>query len=198
MKKDPPKDSHLPRKIFHAVAGSIIPVAYYLRVVPDFWLIVTVSAVTSAWLVFDATRLSSPALNGFFQRHFWFLMKTKEARTLTGASYMLAGSVITLILFSQPVAVAVLLFISLGDPAAAIVGRAVGRVRIYKGRTLEGSLAMFAVCLPVGYFIAGVSWPAASLGALVAALAELYSGQIDDNLTVPILSGAAIMSIGWQ
>jgi len=151
---------------------------------------------TVIWISFEAARLKRPGLNGFFRQRFGFLMKTREARSPTGVAYMLAGSTLALLLFSQPVAVAVLYFIALGDPAAAVVGKAVGRVRIYRARTLEGSAVMFVVCLALGRFFADISWSAAAVGALVAALAELYSGQIDDNLTVPVLSGAAIMSLG--
>ncbi|MGK7346550.1 MAG: diacylglycerol/polyprenol kinase family protein [Candidatus Nitrospinota bacterium M3_3B_026] len=191
----PAEDSHIPRKIFHALAGSVIPAVYYIDVLPAPVVVWGVAAVAGVWISFDTARLYSPALNAFFGRRFSALMKKKEMSSYTGATHMLAGAVIAMILFSQPVAVTVLFFISLGDPAAAIVGRSVGRTRIYRGRTLEGSAAMFAVCLPLGYYFAGAGWPVASVAALVAALTELYAGPVDDNLTVPIFSGAALMSL---
>ena len=192
----PGRDSHIPRKAFHAIAGSILPTAYYLKLAPDVWVVTAMTLITCVWICFDAARFRSPRLNKFFNRRFGFLMKRKEAKSFTGVTYMLAGATLTLILFKPPVAVTVLYFIALGDPAAAVVGRAFGRVKIFNGRTLEGSVTMFAVCLAIGLVFADVPPSAAVAGAFVASLAELYSGPVDDNLMVPVLSGAAIMSLG--
>ena len=93
--------------------------------------------------------------------------------------------------FSKPVAVAALSFLIVGDTVAALVGRAIGRVRIF-GKTLEGSLACFAACLVIGWVIPELTWGVTVVGALMATLIELLPIPLDDNLRIPLASGFAI------
>ncbi len=91
--------------------------------------------------------------------------------------------------------------LGLADPAAALVGRRIGRIRLVNGRSLEGTLAFVVVGTLVGLVIAshfhsltGATMWAVSLGAaLFAAFAELYSRRVDDNFTIPLAGAAG----GW-
>ncbi|MBI5815405.1 MAG: hypothetical protein HZB29_07320 [Nitrospinae bacterium] len=189
-------DSHMPRKLFHALTASIIPTVYLFEPVPRSLVTALMVAAAFGWLAFDTARIRNEKVNLWFARHFAFLMKKKEAHVLTGVAYMLGGTALALILFSPVIAVTVLYFISLGDPAAAILGKKFGRFRLHNGRSLEGSLAMFAVCVAVAVGIGGFPLPLSVAGAAAAAAAELYSGPVDDNLTVPLISGAVLAALG--
>lgn len=189
-------DSHIPRKLFHALTGSIIPTVYLFEPVPRGWVTALTAAAAFGWFAFDSVRIRNENVNRLFARRFSFLMKKKETHALTGVSYMLGGTALALMLFSPLLAVTVLYFISLGDPAAAILGKKFGRHRLHNGRSLEGSLAMFAVCVLIAKWVGGFAWPLSLVGAAVAAAAELYSGPVDDNLTVPLISGAALAALG--
>jgi len=93
-----------------------------------------------------------------------------------------------------------------GDMAAALVGVAFGgeAVVIKLGRhgkkSFEGSAAMFLVCCVLGTFVlssSGVPLPeyVAGMGALVATIVELYTDDVlglDDNITIPLASAAAM------
>ncbi|MDH5677748.1 MAG: hypothetical protein OEZ28_03945, partial [Nitrospinota bacterium] len=67
-------------------------------------------------------------------------------------------------------------------------------IRFGNDKSLEGSVAMFVVCLWTGIYITK-SVEIALVGALVAALTELYSFGLDDNLAVPIFSGLAMAAV---
>ncbi|MDH5476785.1 MAG: SEC59/DGK1/VTE5 family protein [Nitrospinota bacterium] len=191
---EPTTDSHLPRKSFHILAASIIPVIYYTQ-----WLSWEVSAalVVAAmviWVGADLFRLYNPAFNQFAMKVIGPLLKTKEATQITSSSYILIASSFAILLLPWQIACASLFFIALGDPAAAVVGKLFGSIRFGNDKSLEGSVAMFVVCLWTGIYITK-SVEIALVGALVAALTELYSFGLDDNLAVPIFSGLAMAAV---
>ena len=80
--------------------------------------------------------------------------------------------------------------------SAAMVGISFGCIRIGK-KSLEGTVAMFLVCLLVGsVFFASVpnSLPVVATAALAATLVELLGPErwwADDNLTIPLSTGFA-------
>jgi dolichol kinase len=97
------------------------------------------------------------------------------------------------------VAIAVL---GIADPAAALIGRRFGRIKLVNSRTLEGSVTFFvvgtlaalAVLLVWHIDIGGNALVAVALGAaLPAAVTELLSRRVDDNLSVPLVAAAG----GW-
>jgi dolichol kinase len=96
----------------------------------------------------------------------------------------------------------------LGDAAAAIVGKAIGRRRILNPRiegkkTYEGTLAMFITAGLAVFFTllleGGQSWPVSLMVALlvapVCATVELFSNRGMDTLYVPISTGLAVLSL---
>jgi dolichol kinase len=89
--------------------------------------------------------------------------------------------------------------LGVGDPLAAIVGRAYGRTKLLHGRSLEGTLA-FALSAALACFVAFVVFHpslgvplalgAAAAAALSGAVAELVSLRVDDNFSVPLSAAA--------
>ena len=188
---------HVPRKTFHLIAASVFPAAYLYAPVPREWIALAAAALAVVWVGLDLGRLYLPPLNNFLMRVFGLLLKRRESGALTGSSYLILGTVICLYTFPPITAIAALFYIALGDPAAALVGGRFGKLRLPNGRSLEGSAAMLCVCLLTG---AALELPASAsaAGALAATLAELYSGRLDDNLTVPLAGGGAITVTQWM
>jgi hypothetical protein len=83
-------------------------------------------------------------------------------------------------------------------PAAAWLGRRYGKLKLYRSKSLVGSLAFAgAGTLVAGTYLmlfcpeasVGSRLLAAGLASLVGAVAELFSGpRLDDNLSIPIAS----------
>ena len=192
----PQKDAHLPRKLFHILSGSIIPVLYYFEPLPREWTFHGVGIAFVIWIIFEVSRLKNESINQLFMRFFSGFMKTKEMDKYTGVSFMLGGALLSMMLFEAELAAITLFFIAIGDPVAAVIGKKFGHIRYKNGRSFEGSVAMFTVCFLVALSLSDYPIPVMIAGSFVAAVAEAFSGAIDDNLTVPLLSGVAITALG--
>ena len=109
----------------------------------------------------------------------------------TGATYILLSVCLTVALFTKPVAIAALAFIMLGDTLAALVGRRYGRLR-FGQKSVEGSLACLVGTAAVALIVPGLPLTVGLFGAFVAAVVEAAPFGIDDNITVPLLSGLSM------
>ena len=181
------------RRLFHATAGSAIPVAALF--LPDSLPAVLLGILAAGSLALDLARFRVGWLNRLFLRFLSRLLKSDEDRRITGATYMLIGAGLAFALFDRPVVVAVLLFLSLGDPAAALIGRPMPGPRPF-GKSPVGTLAFIAVSLLVVAVlvmtgVTGFQW-VFLVGAVVAGLVELAPLPFDDNLTVPLIAGTVI------
>ncbi|MBA2565651.1 MAG: hypothetical protein H0V09_09555 [Gemmatimonadetes bacterium] len=142
-------------------------------------------------LAVDLVRLRHPATNAFFTRFLRRLLLPRDLTGLNGTTYFVGGILAAVTLFPKAIALAAALFLVLGDVAAGLVGTAWGRMRLGPGgKSLEGSLACFVVCLATAIPLVG--WVPAVGGALVATLVEHAELPLDDNLLIPPLSGAVL------
>ena len=183
----------LGRRFFHAVVGSLPPLAGIFAPMPELVIILAVLALGS--LSLDLTRFRVSWLNRLFLRWLRPLLKSSEDRRITGATYLLVAAFLSFLLFDRPVAIAVLLFLSLGDPSAALVGRPMPGPRLF-GKSPVGTLAFIGVSLLVGAALVGAGiapfhWGLLA-GAVVAGLVELAPLPGDDNLWVPLIAGAVM------
>lgn len=185
------------RRLFHLAAGSAIPVAGIC--LPDPFLVLALAALAAGGLGLDLARFRMDGLNRIFLRWLAPLLKSGERSRVTGATYMAIAALVVFLVFDRPVAVAALLFLSMGDPAAALVGSRVPGPRIF-GKSPVGTVAFIAVSwVAVAALVsAGVidyHWGFLA-GAAIAGLAELAPLPVDDNITVPISAGAAMYFFG--
>ncbi|MFQ6025880.1 MAG: diacylglycerol/polyprenol kinase family protein [Dehalococcoidia bacterium] len=181
------------RRLFHIFAGSSVPLAGIFAPPTEFLIVLGILAMLSLGL--DLVRFRVSWLNRYFVTWLAPLLKSDEDRHLTGATYLLLSAFVAFLFFSQPVAVLATFFLALGDPAAALAGRPAPGPRFF-GKSPVGSTAFVVVSLlVVGALITAglVQYHWAYLaGALVAGLVELTPIPLDDNLTIPLVSGAAM------
>ena len=173
------------RKATHLVALTI-PIGYFLLPKLLSLLILTPFALGS--IAIDIIRLRRLPLHGFFNRLIGPVLREHENSDFTGSSYILTASVLTILLFDKRAAVAAISFIILGDIAAALVGRRYGKIKI-KRKSLEGSLACLFMCLLVAIIVPGFPLWIGVVGAFIATLVEGITFPIDDNFSVPLISG---------
>lgn len=181
------------RKSWH-ILGLAFPALYYWGVFSKVTVLVVLGAVIAGALVLEVLRFKVPFAARVFETVFGRIMRPEERRTLNATIPYLVASFLVLLIFPRLIACVVLAFLGLGDTAAELVGRAIGRVRLIRGKTLEGTLACFAVCFLVGWYFLG--WELALIGAGVAAVAELLSGSLADNFTIPLAAGTAVWLVG--
>ncbi len=180
------------RKSTH-IGALVIPGGYYFLGLEQVTAFSILAGIALFMLVIDISRLRNwrywRVLGNRVISH--MLRKHEQDGDLTGASYILLTAAVTVAIFSKPVAIAAISFIIVGDAAAALIGRRFGRTKI-GNKTLEGSLGCLAATILVAFFAPGISLQVALLGALVATLVEAWPLGVDDNVSVPLLSGLAM------
>ena len=181
------------RKLFHVLAGSSIPVTGMF--VSSLTMIYVLSVVSGLSLLLETARFTSPTINIGLVRFFKPLLKPTDAHEVTAATYMVIAGLGCFLLFDKSIAIAVLLFLSVGDPVAALSGNRMPGFRIGK-KSPVGSASFFfiTVCLSLILWSTTTTYPLWTLiiGGAVAAVVELTPIPLDDNATIPLISGAAI------
>ena len=118
----------------------------------------------------------------------------EQKKQFTGATYLFLGMALTLYLFSKEAAIPALLFLTLADPAAALVGKRYGSATFFD-KSIEGSLAF---CLTACAVILGFTFYGwIGLGvAFIATLVEFLPLKINDNLLIPVVSAYLLQVLG--
>lgn len=150
-------------------------------------------------LLVELARLLLSGLNSILVAWLKPLLKDTEDRRITGATYIALAALACFLVFDKPIAIAALFFLALGDPVAALVGSRMGGFRVF-GKSPLGTLAFMAVAIGVAGILSAVNvvpfhWGLVA-GAIIAALVELAPSFLDDNLTIPLISGAAMTWAG--
>ena len=127
-------------------------------------------------------------------RGHWFYVP--DADRSSKATFFVLAATLAYVSFSHEVAAMCLLFSAVGDPAAAVAGFRVRRRRVF-GKSPVGTLAFAAAAAVAASLFAihpevSLAWWVVAVGVLVAAVVELLPIPPDDNLTVPLASGAVM------
>ena len=179
----------IPRKSIHLLTNSIIPFVYYFFKIPQMWMSALLGLGAITFVIIDLGRTRNIWISKVFRKYFNGMMRAHELDgKLTGASYLLIGSFITVMLFPRGIAVLALLFATFGDTFAALIGKKFGKIKIWN-KTLEGSLAGLIACLLIAQIIPDVSNIVKYSGAFAAMIIEVMPIKIDDNLRIPLFSG---------
>lgn len=187
----------LRRKSIHLL-GLGIPIIYYFIGKPT--ALVFVGFFVSIALFVELSKTLFPSFRGLFLRFFSPMLRSHERKgRITGATYYLIGSFLCILFFSKNLALVCLCFLILGDLFAAVVGKQWGRTKLLNKKSLEGSVACFVVCALVALMMKYPPPIIALAGALTATLVELFPTGIDDNITMPLVSGLVMQLIlnGW-
>lgn len=197
------------RKLIHLFA-IIIPILYYFVVKSQIVAISILLPIALICVVVDAARIENPELRNRFYKVFGAQLRDEEASSLTGASYLLTSSVITIAIFNKEIAFLAISYLVVGDTFAAMFGLKMGKRKIVRTRkTIEGLIGSFLSCAVFGlicYFLflkKVFAYPDHNpqfaiimilVGSIVASITEVTNLHINDNISIPIISGI-VMSI---
>ena len=182
------KKEELKRKFIH-LANSGIPIYYYYFIQDKMTMVWILGWLSIGFISIDYSRSRIHWIQYWFTKFFSPMLRHHELKgKLTGATWVFIGSTATVWLFDKNIAVVALLFMSIGDTFAALIGQKIGKIPIGH-KTLEGFAGGFISCLVVAYFFSSLSWLIRFAGALSASLIELSPIPLDDNLKIPIVSG---------
>lgn len=114
---------------------------------------------------------------------------------VTPPIFFALGIILALIFFPQPISYASISVVALGDGFSALLGKALGKrvIPFNKGKHIEGSFFGFLIAF-AGASI-HVAPPKALIGAAVGMLVEALPLPLSDNLTVPLASGLALLTL---
>lgn len=192
----------LRRKSIHLI-GSLIPIVYYFldRRTAIIWLVIINTVLISIeWLRLSG-KIKLP----------WRLMRPHEDRQVAAYIYFQMAALLSVIMFEKTTAIAALLMLAIGDTASGLAGAILrgGDIRNNNSnkmvvKPLPIVAVMFIVCvliglvlvkLPLAADMVNLSFPVYVAGAIGATLGDavplrVQGRSVDDNLVIPLLSGA--------
>lgn len=200
--------SEYKRKLIH-LFNLAIPFSY-LYVFPEKWVFVKLLSILMVLcIIFDILRHKVAWVKSLFTLFINSMLRGHEQEgKLTGATWVMIGAVISIILFSKPVAIIALIFMSLGDSAAGLIGQRYGKHKIWN-KSWEGFFGGLFVCIIIGmnyslllenanfHSQTSISLPMTiSLsGAVAAMVMEILPIPLDDNFKIPLGAGAIMMML---
>ncbi len=158
-------------------------------------VLAALGSVTGVYILEELLRLrgkSVPLITAFTLK---MCHPDETTHFISRPVYLAVGVILALLIFPENVAYASITILAVGDPVAGYVGEKFGRRHI-RQKSLEGfaaglTAAFFATLLLVPPFLGFV-------GSTAGLLIELLGG-LDDNLTMPLIAGAAMIltSLFW-
>lgn len=195
-------DLHLVRKAWHIATGLAGLLFYYntnfsMQFVASVLLIFSLAA-----FVVEFIRLRNEKLNIILMSVMRPFMRESERTSVSGLPFYALGTGLTLMLFPERVAILSVLFLIFADPIASVIGILYGKDKILPNKSLQGTLAAFTVCYVIT-MIYGMRFSNPDMNLLcfsllagvVGSFSELCSRYIDDNLSIPVISGTILYLI---
>ena len=182
------------RKTTH-MGALVIPCGYYLLGLSKGEMLWIMVPITALMILIDISRLRGwPFWTAFGVKIIGGMVRKKEENgDFTGATYILLSTCLTVALYDKYLAIAAISFIIVGDTFAALIGRKFGYHKFGGGRkSYEGSLGCLLGTMLVAVLTPHMPIYAGTFGAVTAAVTEGLSFDIDDNISVPIVSGLAM------
>lgn len=187
------------RKIYHMLMGVSCLVLYSLYLSREEALYLLAMLGLPA-VVLDAVRLRIPWLSNWLYDFFRPLLKESERTHMTGHSFFVLGVIVLVYFFPKPIVLLSVLFLTFGDPAASYIGSRWGKHRLPGGKSIEGSLANFVTSftataiflLLYGNDTTYGFIPICLVGAAISMISEYLPLPIDDNFSIPVLSGVLL------
>ena len=206
------------RKLLHGLAVVLPAGIFYgpgLFSVQQNVISLIFGALLLLSLVIELLRFRKPSFGEWFNKSFGSMLRSEEAKQLTGATHVMAGSFLCSLIALQGLLASASAFLALalfilGDAAAALVGKSIGRTKI-GDKTLEGSLGCFCLCFLLSWLIFpllpqfSTAWgdPSVADALLLSALLTVLElcpirvGKIvfNDNLYVPVVVAFAAIAL---
>ncbi|MHA1913209.1 MAG: glycerol-3-phosphate acyltransferase [Promethearchaeota archaeon] len=174
--------------VFYFVFGPIIGISL-------------IGIVALCFLFLDLSRFVSKQSQELLTVKVKSIFRKGEEKKLSSMTIFLFSTFIMIFVFGQMlssivIAVTTLLFLVFGDMFAKIFGLAYGRHK-FLDKSIEGTLAYIGVIIMCCYILftsLEISLPVLIVGAVAAPFIEILPLGMNDNFTVPIISGT-IMAV---
>jgi dolichol kinase len=165
-------------------ASLVFPILYFWLNIK--YILILIGAFLMIFLVLEFVRVKKKILG---------LYKKSESK-ISGFIWYLLGALIATAFFQKEIAILALIFAAVGDNFAILLGIPFGRTKLFRQKTVQGTIACLASSFAAGLIVMpflNVSLLIIIVGSVAATLAELFSGFYD-NLTMAPFS-ALVMSL---
>ena len=197
-------DLHLLRKFWHIGTGLAGLSAHInLNLAKEQTATILLSVAILAFMV-EFIRAKNVKFNEMVLKVMGPFMRESERNGMSGFPFYALGTSLSLFFFSEKIAILAILFLIFSDPISSVFGVLFGKDKILPNKSLQGSLAGFVTCYVISllYLLgSGVEdysliW-FAMLAAVIGVFSELLSVFLDDNLTIPLVSGLGITVVNY-
>jgi len=193
-------DLHLARKVWHCGMGLFM-VFIYLIGTPKLVCVLLLLSGLAFTLTLEYGRLRFPRLNEWAIKAMGPLMRKSEVSKVSGTPFYVGSVLLSVIIFPKSIAILSILFLAIGDPISSVFGILYGDLgpRFSNGKSLIGTAAGMGICCLITfvYFVMnqntiGASALIALAGGIAGGGAEMIPLDIDDNFSIPLVSGLAL------
>jgi dolichol kinase len=178
------------RKLFHLLCLVYGGLYYFL---PKLQCIRVMGVLGLMIILLEGLRLRSPAFNRWAWARVSSIARAWEKHMISGVFWTWVGCFVTILVFPRrEIVLTALSFMIFGDAAAAVAGKLWGR-HFWPGgpgKSVEGSVAFALAATAAGLWF----MPAhvVFISALAVAGLESLRLPVDDNLWIPLVSGACL------
>ncbi len=190
-------DLHILRKVWHITTGSLGLFAFVRSSESQTFWALLILGIAVAGFTIDIVRNRMPFMNKVVIKIMGPLMRRSEKEGFSGLPFYALGVSLSLFFFSRDIAIVSSMFLVFSDPLSSFFGVLYGKDKIVPNKSLQGAVAGFFTCYLITLFYAmntttlGTHLLVFSIVAgVIGSASELVSAfNIDDNLTIPVLSG---------
>lgn len=183
------------RKIIH-LSSLWIPVLIYFAPRSLSLLVFAVLLIGDITIEYGSFRQHGQ-IRKYFNTIFGKILRRKERNRIrfvpSGSIYVLASAFICSLLFIKPIAVIAMTVMLISDSLAALVGSTIGQHKIYKQKSLEGTIAFFISAIIVNMLFEPIYHFTYTnvIACATATVLELFEDklELDDNLAIPLSIG---------
>lgn len=181
------------RKLFHLSAGVVFAFLIYDGLA-NVWVLAAITL-----LGFGVSAARRKRKMPFFE---WFLRRMEREDDIAtfpgrGAFFFFCGMLVSVAVFPRDVAAASIMVLSLGDSVAPLAWRRFARYRKHTppGRAIRPTvLGLLAAMAGAWAFVPlHEAFISAAAGMAIEAVDSIRGRRIEDNVTMPLAAGAAIM-----
>lgn len=176
------------RKLIH-ISTLIIPLSYYYFL-NKYQTQIMCGIIFGGFFLADILRINITQLTQIYEKFLGNLLRPEEkGASINGATLLLLGFFLAVLLFDQKTAVIVMLILSVSDSLAAIIGKRFGKIKIMD-KTAEGSASFFIISFVIAMMF-NDNVLINFMVALTTTLTELL--PINDNISIPLAGGITFM-----
>lgn len=190
-------DLHILRKLWHITTGSLCLFIFLRSPAPQIHWAHAIMGIALAGFLVDFLRKKNRLMNAMILKIMGPLMRRSEKEGMSGLPFYALGCSLSLYFYERDIAILSIMFLVFSDPISSFFGVLYGKDKILPNKSLQGAVAGFFTCYLISLFYAmntatiGTHLLTYSIVAgIIGSSSELISAfNVDDNLTIPVLSG---------